>query len=243
MGNNLYTASLVALDADTGKLSWHYQFTPHDTHDWDSNHIPVLGEITISGQTRKVVMVANRNGFFYTLDRATGELLVGKPFTDTKWARELGTRTAPIVLNNGVIPPGGSEATTPCVPDFRGGTVYNPPSFDPALQLFFVMARETCAYYTPQQQEWQLGPLVHGRRHAQAGRARLQRAARHRSEDRRHQVGAQVPDRVAGRRDVHRVGRGVRRRPRRLLQRLRSARAARSSGRIAPARRSGAPRP
>ncbi len=57
------------------------------------------------------------------------------------------------MLNDGVIPPGGSEATTPCVPDFRGGTVFNPPSYDPALQLFFVMARETCAYYTPQKQE------------------------------------------------------------------------------------------
>jgi alcohol dehydrogenase (cytochrome c) len=157
MGDNLYTASLVALDADTGKLRWHFQFTPHDTHDWDSNHIPVLGELPINGQTRKVVMVANRNGFYYTLDRATGELLVGKPFTGTKWARELDAKGRPIVLSNGVIPPGGSEATTPCVPDFRGGTVYNPPSFDPALQLFFVMARETCAYYTPTKQEWQVG--------------------------------------------------------------------------------------
>jgi alcohol dehydrogenase (cytochrome c) len=147
-GSNLYTASLVALDADTGKLRWHYQFTPHDLHDWDSNHIPVLGEISLNGQMRKVVMVANRNGFYYTLDRVTGQLIVGKPFTATKWARELGPN-GPIVLSDGVIPPGGSEATTPCVPDFRGGTVYNPPSFDPALQLFYVMARETCAYYTP----------------------------------------------------------------------------------------------
>jgi alcohol dehydrogenase (cytochrome c) len=60
-------------------------------------------------------------------------------------------------LNDGVIPPGGSEATTPCVPDFRGGTVFNPPSYDPALQLFYVMARETCAYYTPQKMEVTLG--------------------------------------------------------------------------------------
>jgi alcohol dehydrogenase (cytochrome c) len=156
LGNNLYTASLVALDADTGKLRWHYQFTPHDTHDWDSNHIPVLADLTINGQARKVVMVANRNGFFYTLDRTNGQLIVGKPYTATKWAREIGPN-GPIVLNNGVIPPGGSEATTPCVPDLRGGTVYNPPSFDPALQLFYVMARETCAYYTPTKQDWQPG--------------------------------------------------------------------------------------
>ena len=65
-GDNLYTASLVALDADTGKLRWHYQFTPHDVHDWDATQVPVLGELTIDGQPRKVVMFANRNGFFYT---------------------------------------------------------------------------------------------------------------------------------------------------------------------------------
>jgi alcohol dehydrogenase (cytochrome c) len=151
-GNNLFTASLVALDADTGKLRWHYQFTPHDLHDWDSNHVPVLADMNIRGQARKVVMVANRNGFFYTLDRTNGELIVAKPYINTKWAREVGP-DGPIVLNDGVIPPGGSEATTPCVPDFRGGTVFNPPSYDPSLQLFFVMARETCAYYTPMKME------------------------------------------------------------------------------------------
>ena len=68
-GDNLYTASLIAVDADTGKLRWHFQFTPHDLHDWDSNHVPVLADVTIGGQARKVVMVANRNGFFYVLDR------------------------------------------------------------------------------------------------------------------------------------------------------------------------------
>jgi alcohol dehydrogenase (cytochrome c) len=151
-GSNLFTASLVALDADTGKLRWHYQFTPHDVHDWDANHVPVLADLTIRGRARKVVMVANRNGFFYTLDRTNGELLVAKPYTATKWAREVGPN-GPIVLNDGVIPPGGSEATTPCVPDFRGGTVFNPPSYDPSLQLFYVMARETCAYYTPEKME------------------------------------------------------------------------------------------
>jgi alcohol dehydrogenase (cytochrome c) len=140
-------------------LKWHYQFTPHDLHDWDSNHVPVLADLPLRGQTRKVVMVANRNGFFYTLDRATGELLVAKPYIATQWAREVGPN-GPIVLNDGVIPPGGSEATTPCVPDFRGGTVFNPPSYDPALQLFYVMARETCAYYTPEKMEVPVGGRV-----------------------------------------------------------------------------------
>jgi alcohol dehydrogenase (cytochrome c) len=152
VGDNLYTASLVALDADTGKLKWHYQFTPHDLHDWDANHVPVLADVTIGGRARKAVMVANRNGFFYALDRTTGELLVAKPYTGTQWAREVGPK-GPIVLNTGTVPPGGSKETTQCVPDFRGGTVFNPPSYDPALQLFYVMARETCAYYTPTKQE------------------------------------------------------------------------------------------
>ena len=152
-GDNLYTTSIVAIDADTGTLRWHYQFTPHDTHDWDSNHVPVLADVTIGGRSRKVVMVANRNGFFYTLDRATGEFLVGKPFTSTTWAREIGRDGRPIVLNNGAVVPGQTGAAPQCVPDYRGGTNFNPPSYDPALQLFFVMARETCAIYTPQRQE------------------------------------------------------------------------------------------
>ena len=72
-GDNLYSDSLVALDADTGKLRWHYQFTPHDVHDWDATEVPILADLTIGGQPRKVVMFANRNGFFYTLDRTTGK--------------------------------------------------------------------------------------------------------------------------------------------------------------------------
>ncbi len=79
-GDNLYSDSIVALDADTGTLKWHYQFTPHDVHDWDSTHVPILADLPIGGQPRKVVMMANRNGFFYTLDRTNGRLIVGKPY-------------------------------------------------------------------------------------------------------------------------------------------------------------------
>ncbi len=161
-GDNLYTASLVALDADTGALKWHYQFTPHDLHDWDSNHVPVLADLTIQGQQRRVVMVANRNGFFYALDRATGELLVARPFTGTQWAREIGPDGRPIVLNLGHNRPDETDANLQCVPDFRGATNFNPPSYDPARELFFVMARETCAVYTPQKQEPEVGRLMMG---------------------------------------------------------------------------------
>ena len=143
-GSNLYTASIVALDADTGKLKWYFQFSPHDIHDWDSNHVPVLAELNIAGQVRKVVMVANRNGFFYVLDRTTGKLLVGKPFSDTTWARELDADGHPIVVNDG---------SKGCLPDQWGSTNYMPPSFDPALRLFFVTVRETCATYIPAKEE------------------------------------------------------------------------------------------
>jgi alcohol dehydrogenase (cytochrome c) len=141
LGDNLFTGSLLAIDPDAGKVRWHYQFTPHDTHDWDSNHVPVLAEVTISGAERKVVMVANRNGFFYVLDRTNGKMISGRPFTDTTWAREIGADGRPIVLNDG---------TKGCLPDMWGGTNFNPPSFDPVRRLFFVSARETCASYAPQ---------------------------------------------------------------------------------------------
>jgi len=138
-GDNLYTCSLVALDADTGKLRWHYQFTPHDVHDWDSAHVPVQADLTIGGQPRKVIMVANRNGFFYTLDRESGKLLVAKPFIDgSNWAKEIGADGRPIVLDNVGSP-------DKCLPDNHGGTVFQPPTFDPDRRLFFVTAHETCA--------------------------------------------------------------------------------------------------
>ncbi len=138
-GDNLYTCALVALDADTGELKWHYQFTPHDTRDWDSNHVPVLAELPIAGAMQKVVMVANRNGFFYTLDRATGRVLVARPFIETSWAREIGSDGRPVVLNE--------SGSTMCLPDYHGATNFNPPSYDPARRLFFVTARETCVIY------------------------------------------------------------------------------------------------
>jgi alcohol dehydrogenase (cytochrome c) len=161
-GDNLYTASLVVLDADTGKLKWHYQFTPEDVHDWDANQIPVLADITFQGRPRKVVMVASRNGFFYVLDRATGELLLAKPFTDSKWAREIGPDGRPVVLNTGFVAPGATDATTTCVPDNYGGANFPPPSFDAARGLFFVMARETCAVYSRQDQTPEAGKTYMG---------------------------------------------------------------------------------
>ena len=97
-GDNLYTSSLVALDVDTGKLRWHFQFTPHDTHDWDANQIPVLVDTQIGGRPRKLVVTANRNGFFYVLDRKTGEFVFGTPFAKQTWAKGLDEEGRPIAI-------------------------------------------------------------------------------------------------------------------------------------------------
>ena len=142
-GDNLFSNSLLAIDADTGTRKWHYQFTPHDIHDWDSTHVPILADLPINGQTRKVVMVANRNGFFYTIDRTNGALIVGKPYVHTTWAKEIGADGRPVLLPNNTPDEKGSVTC----PDLSGGTNFYPPSYDPNLRLFFVNARETCATY------------------------------------------------------------------------------------------------
>src|SRR5438552_1183518 len=136
-GDNLYSDSLVALDADRGRPRWHYQFTPHDLHDWDATEVPILADLTIAGQPRKVVMFANRNGFFYTLDRTNGKLIVGKPYVATTWAKAIGTDGRPVILP-GYVP---DEKGSLTCPDPTGATNFWPASYDPAQHLFFVNAR------------------------------------------------------------------------------------------------------
>jgi alcohol dehydrogenase (cytochrome c) len=142
-GANLYTDALVALDPDTGKLQWHFQYTPHDTHDWDANEIPVLADLTIGGRLRKVVLMANRNGFLYVNDRVTGEFILGKPFVHTTWAKEIAADGRPRVLP-GTDP---DETGTVTCPDWYGGTNFMSPSYDAGRKIFFVTARETCARF------------------------------------------------------------------------------------------------
>ncbi len=145
-GDNLYTNSLIALDADTGTLKWHFQFTPHDEHDWDANQIPVLADLTIAGQARKVVMVANRNGFFYVLDRATGKFIHAAPFAHQTWAKGIDEDGRPIEIPDQRPSPKG---TLTC-PDLFGGTNFMSPSFNPKTGLFYVSTRETCMTYISQ---------------------------------------------------------------------------------------------
>jgi alcohol dehydrogenase (cytochrome c) len=157
-GDNLYTASLVALDADTGERRWHYQFTPHDVHDWDSTQVPVLGDLTINGQPRKVVMFANRNGFFYTIDRITGKVIVAKPFVETTWAKKIRPDGRPVLLPGNLPDENGARTC----PDLGGGTNFMSPSFDPRTNLFFVTARETCASFFAYDQKFTPGEQYTG---------------------------------------------------------------------------------
>jgi alcohol dehydrogenase (cytochrome c) len=142
-GDNLYAASVVALNPDTGELKWHYQYTPHDTHDWDSNQIPVLADVTIDGRPRKVLIQANRNGFLYVLDRTNGEFITAHPFVNQNWATGIGADGRPMMVPGHDPTPQG---TVTC-PDWYGGTNFNPPSYDASRNLFFLSARETCARF------------------------------------------------------------------------------------------------
>ena len=131
-------------------------------------------------------MFANRNGFFYTIDRVTGKVIVAKPFVETTWAKEIDPDGRPGAAAGA---PAGRRRHKTC-PDLAGGTNFMSPSFDPTTRLFFVTARETCATYFGYEQTYKLRRSVHRRRHAAAARSEeLRRAARHRSDHRRTQVG------------------------------------------------------
>src|SRR5262249_30658867 len=141
-GDNLYTCSLLAIDATTGKIKWHFQYTPHDTHDWDATEIPVLLDAEINGRERKLVAMANRNAFYYLLDRVTGEFLLGEPYAKQTWAKGLDAKGRPIALPN----------TEPSVegalvwPALNGATNWWSPSYSPLTKLFYVSVRERSSY-------------------------------------------------------------------------------------------------
>jgi alcohol dehydrogenase (cytochrome c) len=137
-GDNLYTCSAIALDADTGKLKWHFQFTPNDGNDWDSMQVPVLAEMPWNGKPRDVIYWANRNGFFYVLDRATGKFLRGNPFVKETWATGLDANGRPIRSNESRA----SVEGTKVYPGTQGGTNWYSPSYSPHTKLFYVSAWE-----------------------------------------------------------------------------------------------------
>jgi PQQ-dependent dehydrogenase (methanol/ethanol family) len=143
-GDNLYTASDVALDARTGKLLWYFQFTPHDLHDWDANQPLVLVDAPFHGRERKLLLHANRNGFFYVLDRTDGKLLQATPLVKKlTWASGIGADGRPVLLPN-------NETTTQGVqtcPAVRGATNWYSTAYNPSTRLYYVMTVEDCSIY------------------------------------------------------------------------------------------------
>ena len=149
-GDNLYTCSLLALDLDTGKMKWHFQFTPHDSHDWDAQSWPVLLDTEIMGKPRKAVLHANRNGFFYALDRVTGEFLRATQLIDkVTWAKGIDDKGRPIHLPNSDPTPQGNWVC----PSVKGATNWMGQSYNPLTGLLYVLTLEQCGmYYRSSQQ-------------------------------------------------------------------------------------------
>jgi alcohol dehydrogenase (cytochrome c) len=142
-GDNLYSCSLLAIDADTGKMKWYFQFTPHETHDWDASEPPILFDATINGKKRKIVAQANRNAFYYVIDRETGEFIAGKAFAKETWAKGLDAKGRPI--ENPDIDP--TTKGNLIYPSITGSVNWTSSSYSPLTGLFYVDTREQGAYY------------------------------------------------------------------------------------------------
>ena len=142
-GDDLYTSSLLALDPDTGKLKWHFQYNPHDLYDYDGVQTPVLVDATFKGKPRKLVVTANRNGFLYILDRTNGKFLFSKQFSPSQnWAKGIDENGRPI--SNNLVP--DEPGVTVC-PGYSGGTNWYSPSYNPATGMFYFRSLEACSHF------------------------------------------------------------------------------------------------
>ncbi len=136
-GDNLYTCSIVSLNPDTGKLNWHFQPSPHDTHDWDAVQTPVVFDDEYKGVHRKLLAQASRNGYFFVLDRTTGEHILTAPFIATDWAKGIDSRGEPVPKPEKEPTPDGTLVS----PGSDGATNWLAPSFDPQTGMLYVSAR------------------------------------------------------------------------------------------------------
>ena len=134
-GDNLYSDSVIALDADTGELKWHFQFTPHDVHDWDAPQIPILIDIEFDGRPRKLMLFPNRNAFFYVLDRVTGEFLRGTAFAKQTWAERIDENGRPIRIP-GMLP---NEEGVLVYPSVNGAANWWSNTYSPRTELLYVV--------------------------------------------------------------------------------------------------------
>ena len=141
---NLYTCAVVAVNVETGKMAWHFQTSPNDTHDWDSTQPTVLIDGTFQGKPRKMAMQAARNGYFYVLDRVTGEHLLTSKYADAaNWAQEINAK-GQLVRNP---EKDNTVAGSLVSPDNGGATNWFPPSYSPQTELFYVVTREIYSMY------------------------------------------------------------------------------------------------
>jgi alcohol dehydrogenase (cytochrome c) len=152
-GDDLYTNCVLALDPDTGKLKWYFQFTPHDLYDYDATETPVLVDAIYKGSPRKLIVEANRNGFIYILDRINGKFLAAKQFALTQnWAKGIDANGRPIPTGNIPTP----EGTHVC-PGFAGATNWYSPSYNELTHLFYFMTLEDCSVYSSRTEEFEEG--------------------------------------------------------------------------------------
>jgi alcohol dehydrogenase (cytochrome c) len=150
-GDDLYTDCVLAVDPDTGKLKWYFQFTPHDLYDYDATETPMLIDAAYQGQARKLLVEANRNGFLYVLDRENGKFLSAVPFVEKlTWARGIDSQGRPI--RSGLQP---SPAGTKVCPGYGGATNWFAPSYNESTHFVYFLALEECEtfFLTPQQFE------------------------------------------------------------------------------------------
>ncbi len=154
-GDNLYANSILALDRQTGKLKWHYQFTPHDLWDWDATQTSVLVDVAWEGLPRRLMLHAARNGFFYVFDRENGKLLHATAFVrNLTWATGIGADGRPIKVPGQEPSPAGTKVC----PSQDGATNWFSPSFNPATGLYYVQTFEKCSIYTKSDQgPWESG--------------------------------------------------------------------------------------
>jgi alcohol dehydrogenase (cytochrome c) len=152
-GDNLYSNSMLALDADSGKLKWYFQFTPHDLYDYDATQVPVLLDEEWNGRPRKLLLQANRNGFFYVLDRSNGKFLQASAFGKVTWATGISPDGRPLLNSNLVPSPEGNRVC----PGALGLTNWFSPSYSPDTKLFYVATSDECDIFTSAPQSYRAG--------------------------------------------------------------------------------------
>ena len=160
---NLYTASVIAMNPDTGNIVWHYQFTPHDAWDYDGVNELVFADLPVDGKTTPVIMQANRNGFFYVIDRANGKLVSAKNFVPTNWATGIDMKTGmPIETANNEKRPRLKKWAKDICPNLVGGKNWMPMSYNPKTGLVYIPTNNLCMDLEGVQEEYKRGQFYLG---------------------------------------------------------------------------------